>query len=471
MSVGGKTRTFPSAISDVVFRRSDVLVEENAQLGSFSLTLLECDKIASADMKGSNFVHFIAHGRTVHSHCVDGLLGLKNFGPNGRSVFHAVLTGHYLDSNVNQERTAFTFEDAVIEKIIREICEKNIKSFLEQPLKKVDSLQKSAIESITETYPSVAFGDMGELQLKVPSGELSHDAIYGHLSRERFRRDQRQAEKIRKVLARLKEGGVAAEDFSAAISEASKAIEETEQKSLAEYVVRRKVVLDFIELLLEKVRDSSADVAYQREEVLHSFICPMRVQTLQGTGKVEAASHDLWIVDERLTFAQYFSSDVDFETLSAKSIASDERPDVLIFDYVHGLTQRDDPSKVLLIEFKRPGRKDYEDSENPQLQVERYVRRLQSGKLGDVKGRPIKLNEQTIFYCFLIADIVGKLDDWTFSWQRTADGRGRIYQPKDGFRGSIELVGWDALLGDARARNSAFFDKAGISGNSFFAPE
>ena len=138
---------------------------------------------------------------------------------------------------------------------------------------------------------------------------------------------------------------------------------------------------------------------------------------------------------------------------------------------MHGLRQTDAPSKVLLVEFKRPGRTVYRDDENPQLQVERYVRKLQSGSLADVRGRPIKLDGTSIFYCFIVADIVGKLDEWTYSWQRTADGRGRIYRPSDGFLGSIELVGWDALLEDAKARNEAFFDKAGISGKSFFSTD
>jgi hypothetical protein len=105
------------------------------------------------------------------------------------------------------------------------------------------------------------------------------------------------------------------------------------------------------------------------------------------------------------------------------------------------------------------------------MQIERYVKQLLSGALRDVRGRPIHLGQDTIFYCFIIADIVGKLDEWTFSWRRTADGRGRIYRPESGFAGSIELLGWDDLLRDARARNQAFFDKAGISGRSFFSTE
>jgi hypothetical protein len=218
------------------------------------------------------------------------------------------------------------------------------------------------------------------------------------------------------------------------------------------------------------VRDDTRDSSYQREDILHSFICPLRVKTIDGGGgKIEpAASHDLWIVDERLTFAQYFSSDVEFRKLS-EAVESDERPDVLIFDYVHGLRQTEEPSKVLLVEFKRPGRKSYGDDENPQFQVERYVKQLQSGGLSDVRGRPITLDQNTIFYCYIVADIVGKMDTWTYSWQRTADGRGRIYRPNSGFHGSIELLGWDQLIGDARARNQAFFDKAGISGDSFFS--
>lgn len=467
---GDETRQYPEDINKIVNRRTDPISVATEAYGELQLTLMECEKVASSDLKGHHFVHFIAHDRTVKSQCIDGKLGLKYFGENNDRVFHAILTGKFLDKNVNQERTAFLFEDALIERIINDVGAEYIDKFLAEPIAKLRETQREIVEEITDSYPSVAFGDTEELQAKLPSGELSNDAIFGHLSRERFRRDQRQAEKIRSVLTRLKDTGVNIESYSTAIKEAGKAIEDAERRSLAEYVVRRKVVLDFIETLLEKVRDDTRDSSYQREEILHSFICPLRVNTLvDGSKKIEpAASHDLWILDERLTFARYFSSDVEFATLSA-AIDSEERADILVFDHVHGLRQTEEPSKVLLVEFKRPGRQSYADDENPQLQVERYIRRLKSGSLFDVKGRPIKLDDKTIFYCFIVADIVGKLDDWTYTWQRTADGRGRLYRPENGFRGSIELIGWDALLEDARMRNRAFFDSAGMSGRSFFS--
>jgi Histidine kinase-, DNA gyrase B-, and HSP90-like ATPase len=468
--VNGETRNYPEAINDIVHRREPDIELKTEDYGLLRLTLMECDKVASSDLKGSHFVHFIAHDRTVHSQPIDGKLGLKYFGPDSDRVFHAIVTGEYLDRNVNQERTAFIFEDAVIDRIINDVCTLHIEKFLAEPLSKLKGEQREIIETITSTYPSVSFGNAEELQSKVPSGELNNDAIYGHLARERFRRDERQAEKIRSVLTRLKDASVDTNTFAAAIAEASKALEDAEQRSLAEYVVRRKVVLDFIEILLEKVRDDDKDSSYQREDILHSFICPVRVNNLTDRHVEASAAHDLWIVDERLTFAEYFSSDVEFNAL-AKAFESEDRADVLIFDYVHGLRQTDEPSKVLLIEFKRPGRTSYSDDENPQFQVERYIQRLQSGKLTDVRGRPIKLDKNTVFYCFIVADIIGKLDEWTYSWQPTADGRGRIYLPKSGFLGSIELMGWDTLITDARARNKAFFDRAGITGKSFFSPE
>ncbi len=467
---GDKTWDFPGAIDDIIYRRKDVPNIPTNDFGPLSLTLMECDRVASADLTGSHFVHFIAHDRTVHSQRIDAKLGLKYFGADADRVFHACLIGDYLDQNVNQERTRFTFEDAVIETIVNDVCMPEIEAFLAEPLHELKEKQGQIVSTILETYPSVAFGNVGELQKHIPIGELNDDAIFGHLSRQRFRRDERQAEKIRSVLKVLREDGIDENALTSALAEASKAIEDAEQKSLAEYVVRRKVVLDFIEILLEKVRDDAKDSAYQRENLLHTFICPMQVSTVGSKTKrtVQPTSHDLWIIDERLTFAQYFSSDVAFDDL-AKKFASKERPDVLIFDNVHGLRQSEDASRVLLVEFKRPGRKDFADNENPQQQVERYIKKLIDGGQLDFKGRPIAFTKDTAFYCFIVADCLGRMDEWTFSWRKTPDGRGRIYQPGNGFNGSIELMGWDALIKDARDRNRAFFDRAGISGKSIFS--
>lgn len=464
-----ESKEFPEAINELIHRQENAADVETLKYGELSMTLMECDKIVSSDLVGTHFVHFIAHDRTVLSQRIDGKLGIGTFGEDGRRVFHACLFGKFLDDNVNQERTNFTFEDNIVEAIINDVCMPKIEPFLIEPLTALKSEQGQIVGSIIQTYPSVAFGDVQELQRYVPLGELSDDAIYGHLSRQRFRRDQKQTEKIRDILTKLRGGSISKERFADTIADASAAMEDAEQKSLAEYVVRRKVILDFLGVLIEKTRDDVKDSSYQREDVLHTFICPMKINAISGDERrvVPAASHDLWVIDERLTFPQYFSSDVPFSELSAEYDSTD-RPDLMVFDKVHGLRQSSEASKVLLVEFKRPGRITYKDDENPHLQVERYIKQLLTGQLDDVRGRRIKLDKDTVFFCFIIADCVGRMEDWTYSWSRTADGRGKIYQPRDGWNGSIELIEWDTLIEDARDRNHAFFDRAGINGPNFF---
>ncbi|HCX08943.1 MAG TPA: ATP-binding protein, partial [Hyphomonas sp.] len=96
--VGSESRDYPDAISEIVHRQDDAIDLDTAEYGVLTLTLMECSKVASSDLKGKHFVHFIAHDRTVHSQCIDGKLGLNYFGENSDRVFHAIVTGQFLDS-------------------------------------------------------------------------------------------------------------------------------------------------------------------------------------------------------------------------------------------------------------------------------------------------------------------------------------------------------------------------------------
>jgi hypothetical protein len=102
------------------------------------------------------------------------------------------------------------------------------------------------------------------------------------------------------------------------------------------------------------------------------MICPLKVSTVDGSKEISASSHDLWIVDERLALAQYFHSDKSFKTLG-EAHDSDDRADLIVFNTAHGLTQTDDAQRVLIVEFKRPGRSNYALNENPIDQVIDYV--------------------------------------------------------------------------------------------------
>lgn len=471
VTIDDETRSYPSELDNFISKREDVDPIENSDFGPLRLIMLECHKSASSDLKGTHFIHFVANNRTVVSQAIDNKLGFKAFGDNNDRVFHACLFGQYLDRNVNQERTGFNFSDSKLDDIVSDICMPYIGAFLIVPMREHGGQQREIIDQIVETYPSVEFGPMEELQSHIPIGELHDDAVYGHLARERFRRDQRQAEKIKEALQKLRGGLHSYSDLRAAVTNAIAAMERQEQKSLAEYVLRRKVVLDFIEALVRRTAASDSDSSFQSEDILHGMICPINTSTLDENGVVTAAtSHDLWIVDERLTLAQYFHSDKSFNSLS-KAFGSEDRADIIVFNTAHSLRNGLSSDKVLIVEFKRPGRENYSANDNPYEQVVRYVRKLQEGHAKDLNGRPIKPGPDTVFYCFIVADIIGKIDEWTWDWERTIDGRGRRYVPSSGFKGAIEVIGWDALLQDAKDRNAAFFERAGLSGKSVFSAD
>lgn len=200
-------------------------------------------------------------------------------------------------------------------------------------------------------------------------------------------------------------------DFAEAVRQAADEVRAEEQRQLTEYVLRRKLVLDVLEVLIRRVREiESGKDDYHLESTLHQFICPMKVRGDDPT-KIETTDHDLWIIDERLAFSRYFASDVQLSSLLQGS-KSGERPDLFIFDRLHGLgyDEGDPLRRVMLVEFKKPGRKDYDDNYSPMIQITRYLNELVGGRVESYQQQRVRIAADCVFYCYVVADIVGMLD-------------------------------------------------------------
>jgi hypothetical protein len=134
---------------------------------------------------------------------------------------------------------------------------------------------------------------------------------------------------------------------------------------------------------------------------------------------------------------------VSFQTLLAESQSGD-RPDVFIFDRLHGLGIKtyEPLTRAMLVEFKKPGRRDYEERYSPLNQVSRYLSDLAGGNIESFDRGRIRVAPDCVFYCYIVADIVGNLDVHTSSWRTTANGRGRLMNLSGKFRGTIEIIEW-----------------------------
>ena len=121
---------------------------------------------------------------------------------------------------------------------------------------------------------------------------------------------------MQKIVSTL-ESDTIPDNFAEAVRQAADEVQAEEQRQLTEYVLRRKMVLDVMEVLIRRVREKVSkegkEIKEQKaddfhlEQTLHQFICPMKVRG-DDPDAIEATDHDLWVIDERLAFARYFGA-------------------------------------------------------------------------------------------------------------------------------------------------------------------
>lgn len=167
--------------------------------------------------------------------------------------------------------------------------------------------------------------------------------------------------------------------------------------------------------------------------------------------------HNLWILDERLSFNEYISSDKPLNT-------NDERPDLLIFDRPIAVREDNEPSNpITIFEFKRPQREDYND-EDPIKQILGYVEKIRKGDYKNITGREIKANQFTPARVFLVCDLTDKIREICklYSLTSSPDSEG-YYGFQLNYNAYIEVMSFDKMIKDADLRNRIFFTKLNLS--------
>jgi hypothetical protein len=223
---------------------------------------------------------------------------------------------------------------------------------------------------------------------------------------------------------------------------------------LADYVLHRKATLEFFR---ESLKLLSTD-RYAAESQIHRIICPMRATS----DDVPLEQMNLWIIDERLTYHSYLASDKPMRSLEPLASDSDERADLILFNCALAFSDREF-SSVVIIEFKRPMRKEYSDRENPIKQVYDYVDALQEGRPVDLHGRPMPSLRGKPIYAYIVCDITPQLKKQlrVNHFFGSADEE-TYYSYNSDYRVYIEVISFNRLLADAERRNSIFFDKLNL---------
>jgi hypothetical protein len=227
--------------------------------------------------------------------------------------------------------------------------------------------------------------------------------------------------------------------------------------SLAKYVVHRKIIIDIFERSLGKDENGK----YKLEKDVHRIIFPLN-STSDG---IQFEMHNLWIVDEKLSYHQYLASDRQLKTIETLSIDSTERPDVVIFNNPVAFAEGDSQpySSIVILEFKRPMRDNYSAEENPIHQVQDYIDKIRSGKFKDKNGRLVTLPETVPFYGYVICDLTAEIVSFAKNGglTRTPDLQG-FFGFNPNFNSYLEIMSFEKLVGDAKKRNQVLFKKLNL---------
>lgn len=375
---------------------------------------------------------------------------------NGRNFIVTVYVfGEYLDEHVSLERGGFDFhrENDLLHGISQRDIENRASEFArrsvgddvqerrERKVERVRAYVRDEAPWYSHVVNSVDFNDFPYN----PTNDQIEERLHSH----KYNEEVKVRSEVKTLLANEEPDNLAekASEIVGRISGSSK-------HELVHYVALRKSVLDIFEKSLSVMPGGK----YQPEGVVHDIIFPRK-----GDGDTTPfADHNLWIIDERLNFSEYLSSDIPL------SGAQSDRPDLLAFDRRIGFRGDNQASNpVTIFELKKPQRDDFvnpSSKEDPIEQIIRYVIKIRDGGYKTPRGREILVSANTPFYGYVVCELNQKVKSWLedvkdfkpmpdrlgyFSWHEKLN----LY---------MEVLSWDKVLRDANMRNKVFFHKLGI---------
>ena len=409
-------------------------------------------------------LHLCANKREVKSYVLSNYIpDMKKKLVNGEDSFYYVgyLAGDYLDEAVNTERSDFDFSDGPLlgdtkEPEIVETAVGYIRAYLSDELIKVADEKKTQIDMLVKTKRPqyrLLLNRHPEVYDRIPAG-LAEDKLDVELYKQQQQWEVETAKKKYAIEEKVKHDATSDPDFQKLFDEYCENITELSRASLAEYVARRKAVID----LLEHALETDENGKYSKESRIHSIICPMQITS----DEIKFDDMNLWLIDDRLAYHHFLASDKKINSIPILESDVDERMDLAIFDAALSYTaDPDNISSITIVELKRPQRNDLAtEKTDPITQVYDYVTDIREGKVKKANGRGFGNIQQVAFYCYVIADITSTLKKSAAraGLVPTQDGEGYFgYNPTIGTY--IEVISYDKLLKDAKQRNRALFDK------------
>jgi len=460
MDVVDNSTVLPVRVDDLIVRNT----------GHFELRgswfTIEHLKLRSPE-KRQHLVYYCANGRPVKEERLKHLPDSPFVDSDSPYFYHGYVFSPYLDVRVNEQRTAFDIqEDPEVHELsyseLRDTVRSATSGFLTPQLAELAESRDARIRRVLEQrLPDLQYvreqnsTEIAAIPLDATDGQVEDAISVLHLRNQKASRDL-----MSDLLRDLR--GVTTLDLQALedrLSDRIERITRPSQASLASYVLYRRSIVELYREVLKKSADR-----FQREAAIHKLMFPMRTDLNTSRAFLD---HNLWLLDERLTYANYIASDRplrDHEVLF--DVHSRDEPDIACY-FNLGFSE-DDPAHgdfrtVVIVELKRPGPLAARD-ENPWEQAMRYIGDIREGTWSE-GGQKVKASPNTRFYCFIVCDLDNPTIDRMvrdYQFRQVFDATDGYSLYHDHFKAYVEVVPFERILRDAERKHRAFFDRLGL---------
>ncbi|MFD0849982.1 ATP-binding protein, partial [Sphingosinicella xenopeptidilytica] len=289
---------------------------------------------------------FFADNRILgQGRSIEGKLGRAYFEDTDEReyVIIASVSGEYLDRHANNDRTFLEASEDNIKEIIDAACALVLKTEKGQN-EIIKSEQKQEVIGLLQSHPLLRFGLDGktiEQYVKQKPNSWKRERFVSDLAVQRLRAERRWDEYVQETVS----------DKALFKERKDKLLEkvtDTYRDALSEYVVHRRAVLE----VAEGLRRFTDEMKMSAEDAVHQLIFPRNSDTTE----TKYYQHNLWLLDERLSFVSYASSDRTLH--GGRRSAGDKVVDIAFYDEIF-VAGGDGTSAVMIVEFKKPGRNDY----------------------------------------------------------------------------------------------------------------
>lgn len=220
------------------------------------------------------------------------------------------------------------------------------------------------------------------------------------------------------------------------------------KEALAVYVAYRNDVIRVLSEMLNRKEDGSI----AKEDAVHELIYPR----YKDSEEIDYSSHNLWLIDDDLAYAEYISSD---RTPTGRKRSKGS--------YAHDILVNNE-KELLVVEMKRPQKSGYDNTEDAARPTDNPVQQLvsQIGEIRDYGGittsgnRKVDISKDDMVRGYVIADWNDDLERYLKDndFKITNFGGPMAYRYYDTRNMMVEVLAFDRLKDRAAKRNQVFID-------------